>query len=268
MGSANESSIVTKVGQTLDIMTRARRPLTFSELVERTGFVKSSAHRILSIMLGERLLEHDPANKTYSLGPRLIHWAQTAWQRTDLQEVAGPELQRFCERTGLNVALSILDQDKVLYLRTLDALPVRYVAHAGERAPLHCTGVGKVYLAFMPKMRREGLLSRLKLDRYTEHTIQSPKVLAAELERVRARGYGTCDREEFLHVVGMAAPILDSGGEVLAGVSVWTTTEHADMARLEASVQDLLAMTRRISHMMGHSSAERPGSQGIAPETV
>jgi len=249
----NQSSIVTKVGQVIDILVRAQKPLTFSELVERTGFVKSSAHRILSVMLTEGLIEHN--QKVYRLGPRLVNWARAAWSRPDLQEVAAHEMQKFCEKTGFNIALSIMDQDKVLYLRTIDPKPVRYAAHAGERAPLHCTGVGKAYLAFLSDAQRTDLLPRLVLDRYTENT----KITVAELERdladIRRRGYGTCDREEFLHVVGIGAPILDENGNPVAGISVWITTDIADMVTLEKCAPDLLSMTKNISRSMDVSMA-------------
>ncbi|MEO1192017.1 MAG: IclR family transcriptional regulator [Pseudomonadota bacterium] len=252
MARATQSSIVTKVAYLLDILTRAQRPLSFTELVERSGLVKSSAHRILSIMVGEELLTYDASSKTYRLGHRLLHWAQTAWRRTDLLDVSARELEVFCEETGLNVTLSILDNDRVLYLRTIDAVPVRYAAHAGERAPLHCTAVGKVFLAYLPAKFRTALLDRITLDRLTEFSLQDRDVLEADLETVRARGYGLANREEFLQVVGMGAPIFDSDGRVLAAISTWTLTEFANIRQVEQHAPTLLAMARRISVLMGH----------------
>lgn len=255
MAQSNTSSIVTKVAETLDIVTKAQRPLSFSEIVQRTGFVKSSTHRILSVMLGENLLEYDEATKTYRLGSRLLHWAQTAWRRTDLQEVAERELATFSEMHTLNIGLSILDNDEVLYLRTMDAIPVRYATRAGERAPLHCTAVGKVFLAYLSEKKRAESLSRLNLERITENSIQKKARMELELDRVRKRGYGTSNREEALQVVGIAAPIFDSAGGVMAGISAWTTTAYSDMAKLEQRAPDLLAMTLRISKLMGHDTA-------------
>ncbi|GAB5469784.1 MAG: hypothetical protein Kilf2KO_28140 [Rhodospirillales bacterium] len=257
MSRANQSSIVTKVGRTLDVMTKAQRPLSFTDLVERTGFVKSSAHRIIAIMVGERLLDFDPRTKTYRLGTRLLHWAQTAWRRTDLQEVSGRELEAFSEQTGMNVTLSILDDDRVLYLRTIDFQPVRYASRAGERAPLHCTAVGKVFLAHLSPSARAELLPRLHLERLTEYSIQSLDVLEADLEAVKRRGYGLADREEFLQIVGMGAPILDSEGGVIAAISIWSLVKKADMRQLESLAPDLLAMTGRISSLLGHDVVRR-----------
>lgn len=252
MAKPQQSSIVNKCVQILDVMAHARRPLAFIEIVEKTGFVKSSAHRILSIMESEGLVEKDKSVRAYRLGPKLSYWAQTAWRKTDLQEVAGSELEAFCEENGYNVALSIRDGDKILYLRTIDSVPVRYASRAGERAPLHCTGAGKVFLAYMNDAQQERLLKELSFERLTENTITSPEALKRELKLTRLRGYGTSYREEFLQVVGVAAPIFDTDRAVMAAVSIWNPNGEADTGDLELLAPDLLEMTRRISTQMGH----------------
>lgn len=254
MAKQQQSSIVSKCAEILDVLAQARRPLTFTEVVEKTGFVKSSAHRVLAVMQGEGLVEKDTTLKAYGLGPKLAYWAQTAWQKTDLQEAAGPELEAFCEKSGFNLALSIRDADKVLYLRTLNSTRVRYASRAGDRAPLHSTAAGKVLLAYMNEGPRERLLGELQYERMTENSITSPDILRRELKLTRLRGYGASDREEFLQVVGVAAPVFDSDKSVLAVVSVWCLTEQAELGRLERLVPDLLEMTRRISSQMGHHS--------------
>lgn len=252
MTKLQQSSIVHKCTQILDVLAHARRPLAYIDIVEKTGFVKSSAHRVLAIMEGEGLVEKDKSLKAYRLGPKLSYWAQTAWRKTDLQEVAGSELDAFCEKNGLHVALSIRDADKVLYLRTLDPVPVRYASHAGQRAPLHCTAAGKVFLSYMSQSQQERLLEEMKFERLTENTIVSPDVLKRELKLTRLRGYGTSDREEFLQVAGIAAPILDTDREVMAAVSIWCPVEQAAIGELQLVAPELLEMTKRISAQIGH----------------
>ncbi|TQV73319.1 IclR family transcriptional regulator [Denitrobaculum tricleocarpae] len=252
MTKLQQSSIVHKCAQILDVLAHARRPLAYMEIVEKTGFVKSSAHRILAVMEGEGLVEKDASLKAYRLGPKLSYWAQTAWRKTDLQDVAGAELEAFCEKNGYNVALSIRDDDKVLYLRTLDSVPVRYASRAGERAPLHCTAAGKVFLAHMSESQQDRLMGELKFERLTENTIVSAEVLKRELKLTRLRGYGTADREESLQVAGVAAPILDTDRAVMAAVSIWCPVAQAGIGELQLMAPELLEMTKRISAQMGH----------------
>ena len=252
MTTANQSSIVSKCTRILDLMAGARRPLSFSDIVKQSGFVKSSAHRILSILVGEGLAEYDEQAKAYTLGPKLITWARSAWRRTDIQQIASSELETLCEQTGMNVALSIRDDDSVLYLRTIDNIPVRYAAHTGDHAPLHCTAVGKVFLAFMPDRQRTVLMQRLRFERFTEYTIQDPQVLLKELEQIRFQGYASCFQEEFLQVLGIGVPVRNANGDVAAGVSLWALSGQFSREDMLAQVPAMLDVGGRLSYQLGH----------------
>ena len=70
MARASESSIVAKCAIVVDLLSNARRPLGFKEITEASGLVKSSAHRILSVLLSEDLVEYDPLKKVYRGCPR------------------------------------------------------------------------------------------------------------------------------------------------------------------------------------------------------
>ncbi len=254
MSSSNQSSIVTKCTRVLDILADARTPLTFTEIVAQSGYVKSSTHRILSILQGERLVEFSDRSKTYRLGPKLIAWALSAWRGTDLQQIAAGELEDLGEGTGYNVALAIMDENSALYLRTIDHFPVRYAAKVGEHSPLHCTAVGKALLAFQPEGQRAELISQLKFERFTDYTLTDASALEIDLANVRVRGYSLSDREEFLQICGIAAPIRDSQGHIAAAVSLWTPIEQADIKSLSKCSLALLGATARISARLGYQA--------------
>ncbi|TAL78591.1 MAG: IclR family transcriptional regulator [Burkholderiaceae bacterium] len=252
MASANQSSIITKTARLLDVLAEAQRPLGFTEIVARTQFVKSSTHRILSVLIGENLVAYEERGKTYKLGARLNNWAHAAWRRSDLEVVAARELEQLCEMTRANVALSVRYDDSVLYLRTLDSKAVRHASRAGDHAPLHCTAAGKVFLAYMPEKQRENLMARLRFERFTENTVRGPAQLLSELAIVRTRGYAQSAQEEFAHIVGIAAPIWNAHEEVTAAVSLWMVSEGASVQEIEAHAPTLLAVTQRISFQLGH----------------
>lgn len=228
-----QSSIVTKCAQVLDRLVESPDPMTFTEIVAATGFTKSSAHRIVTVLLGEGLVAFDPAGKTYSLGARPMRWARTAWQQIDLQQISDAELAQLRDRTGLNVALAIRTDDAILFIRTADLRPVRYAAKVGEQAPLHATAAGKVFLAFGEAGARCGLPEGYDLEKLTEHTITDLPALEADLTRTRARGFALSAGEEFLQISGIAAPILDYQSRVVASLGLWAPSRLA-------SVDDLL----------------------------
>jgi DNA-binding IclR family transcriptional regulator len=256
MPKAPSSSIVSKCAKVMDVLSVAKTPMQFSEVVEATGFVKSSCHRILAVLISEGLAEYDTANRTYRTGTRLHQWARSAWRRIDLQKLAGDEMLRLNDVTGLNAALSILDGNSILYLRTEDHVPIRLAARAGDHAPLHCTAAGKVFLAFAPPARRDELLGQITYDKYTEYTLTSRQQVERDLLLTQARGYGTALREEFLQITGMAAPVRDEKGDVIAAVSLWSLDRDASPEAVIARAGDLLDGVKRISQQIGWAPEE------------
>lgn len=247
MASNSESSIVSKCGNVLDIIAASRQPLVFRDIVEKSGLAKSSAHRILSILVHEKLIEHDPLQKVYRYGSRMNRWARAAWTRIDPHENAAAELDQLSAKTDMNSAVSVLDGDTILYLRANNSFDVRYTSHAGDRAPLHSTAAGKVLLADLPLHQQQDIVSRLDFERMTEYTIVQTDTLLAELEITRARGYGISLREEYLQVVGMAAPIKDLHGDVIAALSLWTLIDRVDLAAFESVAPQVIASAARLS---------------------
>ncbi len=235
----------------MDVISMARKPLPFSEIVARTGFVKSSCHRILAVLKSEDMISYDEHSRTYFTGPRLKLWARASWHRTDIQDIAVPAMDALSEITGMNAALSIHDDEFILYLRTSDRLSLRLAARAGDRAPLHNTAAGKVFLAYMTDKRRAEMLATMKLAKFTEFTKTEAADLEAEMPDIRARGYALAICEEYLHVIGMAAPIRDAQGDVSACLSVWTITDNATPEQVERYAPHLIRAASDISSLNG-----------------
>lgn len=247
MANHNESSIVTKCTVMVDILARSERPLNFSELTVRTGFVKSSAHRILSILLGEQLATFDEGTRTYSLGPRSLIWARSYLKKSELSVIAGKHLEILCQETGMNGTMSILDRGKALNLSSFNPIPVKFATLVGDHAPLHCTAVGKVILAYLPEDKRSELLKNIEYEPYTNFTISDAASLEKEVAKVRKRGVGFAMQEEFYQVRGIAAPVLIADNTALAAISMWTLTDRMSSEELFAVADPLVATARAIS---------------------
>ncbi len=253
MSKAGESSIVSKCALVIDIVARAHKPLAFSDIVEQTGFVKSSTHRILAVLQTEDLIEYDTSSRTYRAGARLLGWGRTTRRRVDLQQVAYPHMDALCETTGMNVALSVFDRDSVLYLRTIDIATHRYASQAGDHAPLHCTAAGKVFLANIGERQREQQIANLKFEKHTERTILSGAELRKDLDAVKKRGFAMSLGEEMLQITGISAPVWNSDGRVTAALSIWAMSDTASEVEVVAASGQLIDAANNVSRELGWS---------------
>jgi DNA-binding IclR family transcriptional regulator len=195
---------------------RGSDELSLAELARRSGLPKTTAHRLVGLLVSEQILER--RGNDYRLGLRLFELGELVPRKRSLREAALPFLQDLFEATHETIHLAVLDGTDVVYLERISGhRKVKAPSAVGGRFPAHATGVGKALLAFTPDAART-VLAR-PLLRVTPYTITAPNVLADELRRIAAAGVAF-DREESTPGVScVAAPVL-VGHEAVAALSV------------------------------------------------
>ncbi|WP_240923529.1 IclR family transcriptional regulator [uncultured Psychromonas sp.] len=246
-----QSSIVEKLVVVLDILAKAPGKLTYSEIVAASGFNKSSTHRILSILMGQALVEFSERDKSYTVGPKLFSWARAAWQKTDLEQIEGQDLIDLGNATGMNVAVAVLSDYSATFIRTRIIKPYKLAVKLGGQSDLHCTAVGKLFLSHMDKVELDKYLDTAELEKFTENTLTDQKSLLRDIEQIKIKGYATSNREEFWQVVGIAVPIVDYDNRIMASLSLWTPTRFASLEALESEAPLLLETAAKISARFG-----------------
>ena len=122
---------------------------------------------------------------------------------------------------------------------------------SGSGRPAHCIAGGKVLLAYLEPQLRARLLRSRKLVARTPRSITRVSDLEAELEKVRARGYGTNDEENFDGIVAVAVPILDAHERVVAALTMHGPLPRLTPASCEAAVPRLRQAAQRIAAAWG-----------------
>lgn len=251
MGREVQSSIVEKSVAVMDLLAQTHKKLSYSEIVVATGFNKSSTHRILAILIGQQLIQFDEREKSYTVGPKLVSWARAAWQKTDLSQIENQDLIKLSELTGMNVAVSVLSDQTVTFIKTHIVHPYKLAVKIGGQSDLHCTAAGKVFLASMEKPDLDRYLATADLEKYTETTPTDHKSLLRDISHAQEKGFAIANREEFWQVVGIAAPIVDYDNRVLAALSLWTLTRLASLEAIKEEAEVLMQTASQISARFG-----------------
>jgi IclR family transcriptional regulator, KDG regulon repressor len=205
---------------------RSREPeIGVSELARRLGLGKSTVHRLLTTLVGEGLIERDPRTGGYRLGLVVFELGEAVRVHLDLHAAAGPVLASLREQTGESSQVGVLDGHEVVYVDRLESSQsLRLFTETGRRVPVHCTSSGKVLLAALDPAGLARVLATAPLDRLTDQTITDPAGFAAELDRVRRRGWAEAVNERELGVASVAAPVRDARGTVIAAISIGAPT--------------------------------------------
>lgn len=236
----------------LNILSIARAPMTFTELLRAGNLPKATLHRILATLMREGLLRHDTYSKTYQLGFRLLELAHEVWSDFDLRLAAQDELIRLRNVVGETAQLAVLDGDSVVLIASEEAgRDVRLTSKVGLRLPIHATALGKVIVAYLDPQKQIELLQSLTMKAYTDRTLTTIDSLRRELDLTRARGYGLEYMEFDASFAGVAAPIFDIEGRPIGAVSFNGSPGQLDAARAHSLSSTLIGAARTISHNAG-----------------
>jgi len=218
-----------------------------SEVARRTGISPSTVSRQLGTLTRVGLVEHVTSSGRYRLGVRTLRYANAVLGRLNLRDLARPHLEELVHDVGETATLSIPGEADAI---TVDFVPTdRYlqgVTRLGRPSVGHASSAGKVMLAF-----GDVVTPRTKLTAFTPRTITDPAALAAEIARVRERGYAEAIEEREVGLSAIAAPVWGADGELAAVVALQGPTSRFDSEAIAAAVPLLIICAERISVALG-----------------
>lgn len=223
--------VIERMMNLLDVLSRHTAPVNLKQLAIQTKLHPSTAHRILGVMVENRLVDRiEPG--TYRLGIRLLELGSLVKSRISVRQEALPYMQTLHQQLGETVNLSVRHNDEVVYVERTSAgsSMMRVVQIIGARAPLHITAVGKLFLAAGEPEKTLDYIKRTGLPRYTENTLTDPESFARELDRIRRQGYAYDNEEAEKGVSCIGAGIYNDESRLVAGLSVSAPSDRLDKA--------------------------------------
>lgn len=226
--------------------------LGITVLARRLGVAKSTAHRLASTLVAEGFLEQNPVDGRYRLGLLLFSLGAQVRRRMDVSELAVPHLHALRDQSGETVHLAVLHDTEILYLRNLDSPhAIRTRSYLGVRMPAYCTSEGRALLAYSAPLVVAHVL-RVKLQPRTARTLTDKAQLTQLLAQVRQSGYALDDEESEDGMRGVAAPIFDASGAVVAAVGLAGPAQRVSKTSLRKFATLVAQAGQAISARLGH----------------
>jgi len=230
----------------LELLLQKGSAMNMTELSEKLGLYPSTIHRILDTLRYWGYIEQDPNTQKYQLGLKLLELGMAKLHQMDLVREATPYLKELVNQCNETVHLGVLEEGEVLYLaKEESSQTIRMISYVGKRAPLHCTSLGKVLLAYLSAEERKKILGEKVLPRFTENTITDRRELEKELSKVKERGFALDREENEKDVRCVAAPIRNYQGKVVAAMSI-----SSPIFRIDKNAQN--EISKKISKRLGY----------------
>jgi IclR family pca regulon transcriptional regulator len=227
--------------------------LSATQVAQLAGLARTAARRYLLTLVHLGYMATD--GKLYWLTPRVLRLSQAYLSSSRLARIAQPFLQRVAQGTGEAVYLSVLEGDHIVYIArqgtSNDAGRLQQIGYMlGTLVPAHVTAAGMVLLAMRSEQSLEQWLERTELRTLTAHSVTDKTVMRQRMLDVRLQGWAVSEQQIELHYRGIAVPVRDARGNVLAALSITTllSKETAEQAcnRLLNVLSDSAAAMRNL----------------------
>lgn len=231
---------------------------TLSDLSLRLGMPASTAHRLLATLQRHGLVELQEDTQEWLIGIEALRVGSAYLNRTNLVEASRPVLHRLMEDTGETANLGIADKGDVVFVSQVEThKPIRAFFRPGTRGHMHCSGIGKALLSALGRDDVEKILRTKGLPAFTPKTLVDADALFADLEDIRTRGWSLDDEERYLGMRCVAAPIFNTFGEAVAGVSISGPTVRMP----DIGIGELGPQVARAAAEITAAIGGRPGSR-------
>jgi len=169
--------------------------------------------------------------------------------RLPVARCATPYMQHLSQKYDLTTHLGVYlrNLNKILLVNTI--YPEDNIV-SGMLLPMHATGLGKIFLAYLQEEQQEEILNHMELKRFTAKTVTEIDDLRKQLADIHFRGF-SCDNSEYMEGTScIAFPIFNDKTEIVAALSI-SQREEVISAQREQIIIDGLRCSKQCSMEMG-----------------
>ncbi len=243
---------IAAVARTLDLLEALAvvGPAPLATVADAARCTRTAGFRLLRTLQARGFAIQDEARGVWRLGARWTALGQAAENQGALAATALPYMSDLAKACGENVYLHVRDGQMGETLAIFQADPgLRVYTEVGKRRPLHA-GPYRLLLAHAPEAVQTQVLAQ-KLPRFTPATRTDPAWIAADLHRIRARGYLVTADEIAPGAVSVAVPVRDASGQVVAALCICAASLRMRPPRPRALVPVAAEAAARLSRGLG-----------------
>jgi IclR family pca regulon transcriptional regulator len=193
--------------------------MTPTQAAARTGLSRTAARRYLLTLASLGYVYTD--GRLFGLTPRVLRVGWSYFDSARLPRTVQPYLQQISALINESVYVSVLDDWELVVIARNGVSRVMTTGFVlGARVPAPLISPGVVLLAHVADQEAvSNWLESVELAPYTPHTLTSKTRLWEKIQQARGDGYALVEQQLQVGVRGIAVPLRNRHGEVVAALS-------------------------------------------------
>ncbi len=238
----------------LAVVLQQEGPLRVVDAAERLGVARSTAHRLLAVLVYRDFAEQGP-DRRYRAGP-VLRLPMSPEPVTELRSVALPHLQALTGLINETTHVMVVTGDQARFVATVECSHyLRVGDREGRVLPAHLVSGGRAVLAARTDEEIKALYS------VPDSPVADVPRLLRDLHRIRRQGFAVNDQatENGLMAIGCKVPSPQAGPPA-AAVSIALPTARYHRERLPEFSARLMTVAERIGYELSGAN-HFPGRQ-------
>lgn len=246
---------VERVLDILEVMAIHGEAIRLNDLSDKLEMSPTTVYRFLKTLMDKGYVKQDEESSKYFLTLKLNYYAEQIHHNYSLRNIVSPFLKLISEETGESASLVVKEDNMAVYIDKYigSNKMIQSLQKIGNRAPLYCTGVGKVFLAAMEQNELEKVLKETSpFEKLTVNTLTEYEMIAEELSIIKEKGVSYDNEECEIGAKCVAVPIRDYTGSVIAAISVSGPVSRMEGDNIKQIERLLIEKGESISRILGY----------------
>jgi DNA-binding IclR family transcriptional regulator len=245
-----------RVLEVLALLAREPEPMPGGLVAARLGLPRSTAYRLLAVLVEHGYVAYLPEQRRYGLGVAAYELGSAYQRQAPLQRIARPLLHSLVDHVHQNSHLAVLHGRDVLYLIE-ERAPGRplLITDVGVRLPAVRTASGLAMLAALPRAQVRALFPDAASFAEPEQGPATPSALRRVLTDVRTRGHATEEGSVTAGLSSVAQVVRDHAGYPAAAVAITYAAADVDAATVARLVTAASTTADVLSRRLGFRGA-------------
>ncbi|MDQ6821797.1 MAG: IclR family transcriptional regulator [Actinomycetota bacterium] len=235
------------------LMIGERDRVRIAEAANELGVARSTAHRLMQMLLYHGFVRQDLESKAYVAGSKLIGLGLQVMRKLDVRTIARPYMESLCADVGETVHLFALQAERgVLCLDSVEGpRGLRVGSRTGIVLAAHASSSGRALLSTLPIEDVMEMYPSKRLPKHEHSSIKLRSELLERLESARNLGYAVQRDESEDDVSAISAPLRTDDGVASFALTVALPTSRLSDEAVPQIGDAVIGYAREVAASLG-----------------
>ena len=199
----------------LGIFSEEPYEYTVPNLVEITGFNRTTIYRMLSTFEEAGMLIRDDRSKSYKMGPMTYHLGNVYLHHANYKDSIQTILEKISEESKESVGIAHREGNKVVSIYAIETHQhLKVNDRPGTYYPMNKGCYGKCLMAYHDQAIVGALLEGAAFEKTASGTLTNKEEILKEYQRIRDNGFVESIDEVASYICGIGLPLKSPNGRV------------------------------------------------------